>query len=172
LFKGGSGLWSFAPAISVPIFTSGYLRANLALAKVRKSIQVATYEGTIQTAFREVADALAGRGTLDHQIESEQALVAANQRAYTVSNQLFRQGIANYLSVLDSQRSLYVAQQTLVLTRLQRLANLVTLYQVLGGGWTERSVAAAGQAAPQSTSGQSPVSSSASQPAAAMVAKH
>jgi multidrug efflux system outer membrane protein len=147
LFKGGSGLWSFSPSISVPIFTSGYLRANLALAKVRKNIQVATYEGTIQTAFREVADALAGRGTLDHQIESEQALVAANQRAYTVSDQLFRQGISNYLTVLDSQRSLYVAQQTLVTTRLERLANLVTLYQVLGGGWTEHSVAPEGQQA-------------------------
>jgi multidrug efflux system outer membrane protein len=140
LFKGGSGAWSFAPTLSVPIFTSGQLTASLDLAKVQKNIQVAQYEKSIQTSFREVADALAGRGTLDHQIASQQALVAANDRAYKVSDQLFRQGISNYLSVLDSQRSLYQSQQDLVATRLQRVENLVALYRVLGGGWTEHSV--------------------------------
>jgi multidrug efflux system outer membrane protein len=107
---------------------------------VQKNIQVAQYEKTIQTSFREVADALAGRGTLDHQIASQRALVAANDRAYKVSDQLFRQGISNYLSVLDSQRSLYQTQQDLVATRLQRVENLVDMYRVLGGGWTEHSV--------------------------------
>jgi multidrug efflux system outer membrane protein len=120
------------------------LSASLDLAKVQKNIQVAQYEKSIQTSFREVADALAGRGTLDHQIASQQALVAANDRAYKVSDQLFRQGISNYLSVLDSQRSLYQSQQDLVATRLQRVENLVALYRVLGGGWTEHSVAPQG----------------------------
>ena len=146
LFDGGSGAWSFVPQITVPIFAGGSLQAGLDLAKVQKNIQVAQYEKSIQTGFREVADALAGRGTLDDQIEAQRLLVNANQRAYDVSDQRFRQGIDDYLSVLDSQRSLYTAQQTLVDTRLARLSNLVTLYKVLGGGWTERTVAA--QAAP------------------------
>lgn len=139
LFDGGSGSWSFSPSISIPIFTAGSLRASLDLAEVQKNIEVANYERAIQSGFREVSDALAGRGTLDHQIASQQALVAANDRAYKVSDQLFREGINNYLSVLDSQRSLYEAQQTLVTTRLERVSNLITLYQVLGGGWTEQS---------------------------------
>ncbi|WP_175219662.1 AdeC/AdeK/OprM family multidrug efflux complex outer membrane factor, partial [Achromobacter deleyi] len=152
LFDGGSGAWSFVPQITVPIFAGGSLLANLDLAKVQKNIQVAQYEKSIQTGFREVADALAGRGTLDEQIQAQQLLVSANQRAYDLSDQRFRQGIDDYLTVLDSQRSLYNAQQTLVNTRLTRLSNLVTLYKVLGGGWTERTVTAAqpadGAAAP------------------------
>jgi multidrug efflux system outer membrane protein len=145
LFEGGSGAWSFVPQITVPIFAGGSLLAGLDLAKVQKNIQVAQYEKSIQTGFREVADALAGRGTLDEQIQAQQLLVAANQRAYDASEQRFRQGIDDYLSVLDSQRSLYSAQQALVdtrLARLARLANLVTLYKVLGGGWTERTATA------------------------------
>lgn len=137
LFDAGSGAWSFAPSITAPIFAGGALRAALDVAEVRKSIQVANYERSIQTAFREVADALAGQGTLQSQIVAQQQLVAANQRAYDLSQQRFDQGIDGYLSVLDSQRSLYSAQQFLVETRLSRLTNLVTLYRVLGGGWTE-----------------------------------
>jgi multidrug efflux system outer membrane protein len=142
LFKGGSGVWSFTPQIVAPIFAGGSLLANLDLSKVQKQIQVAQYEHSIQTAFREVSDALAGRGTIDDQIRSQQLLVAANQRAYDLSQQRFRQGVDNYLNVLDSQRSLYESQQVLVQTRLGRLTNLVTLYKVLGGGWTEQTVQA------------------------------
>ncbi len=142
LFKAGSGAWSFAPQITLPIFAGGSLMAGLDLAKVQKRIEIAQYEKSIQTGFREVSDALAGRGTLDDQIRSQQLLVAANQRAYDLSNQRFRQGVDDYLSVLDSQRSLYSSQQTLVDTRLARLSNLVSLYKVLGGGWTENSVTA------------------------------
>jgi len=144
LFEGGSGAWSFVPQITVPIFAGGSLLAGLDLAKVQKNIQVAQYEKAIQTGFREVADALAGRGTLDEQIQAQRLLVDANQRAYDASEQRFRQGIDDYLSVLDSQRSLYSSQQALVDTRLARLSNLVTLYKVLGGGWTERTEANAG----------------------------
>lgn len=136
LFDGGSGAWSFAPSISIPIFAGGSLQAGLDVANVRKSIQIANYERTIQTAFREVSDALAGQGTLQTQIVAQQQLVAAYQRAYDLSRQRFDQGIDGYLSVLDSQRSLYSAQQVLVDTRLFRLNNLVSLYRVLGGGWT------------------------------------
>lgn len=140
LFKGGAGAWSFVPQLTMPIFAGGSLLAGLDLAKVQKNIQIAQYEKTIQTGFREVADALAGRGTLDDQIQAQKLLVAANQRAYDLSDQRFRQGADSYLSVLDSQRSLYAAQQILVDTRRARLSNLVTLYKVLGGGWIEHSV--------------------------------
>lgn len=143
LFDAGSGAWSFAPSITMPIFAGGSLWAGLDVAKVRKNIQIATYEQTIQTAFREVADALAGQGTYRTQIVAQQQLVAAYQRAYDLSRQRFDQGVDDYLSVLDSQRSLFAAQQVLVETRLSRLSNLVTLYQVLGGGWTEKTAAAA-----------------------------
>jgi multidrug efflux system outer membrane protein len=140
LFDGGQGAWSFTPQINIPIFAGGSLQANLDLAKVQKRIEIATYEGAIQAAFRDVADALAGRGTLDDQIRAQQLLVQANQRAYDLSEQRFRQGVDSYLNVLDSQRSLYDAQQVLVQTRLARLTNLVDLYKALGGGWTEKTV--------------------------------
>ena len=98
----------------MPIFAGGSLLAGLDLAHVQKNVQIAQYEKAIQSGFREVADALAGRGTLDEQIQAQRLLVDASQRAYDVSDQRFRQGIDNYLSVLDSQRSLYSAQQSLV----------------------------------------------------------
>ncbi|CRD95473.1 outer membrane lipoprotein [Bordetella pertussis] len=125
----------------MPIFAGGALRASLDLAKIQKDIGIARYEQA--SGFREVSDALAGRGTLQEQIRSQELLVQANQRAYDLSQQRYQQGIDNYLSVLDSQRSLYTAQQTLVETRLARLSNLIQLYKALGGGWSERTVAAA-----------------------------
>lgn len=137
LFSAGSGAWSFAPQLSLPIFSGGSLRAGLDLAEVQKRIEVARYEQAIQQGFRETADALAGRDTLDEQIRAQTQLVAANQRAYSLSQQRFQQGVDNYLNVLDSQRSLYAAQQVLVDTRLARLTNLVDLYRALGGGWRE-----------------------------------
>ncbi len=142
LFDAGSGAWSFMPSITMPIFAGGALRASLDVSKVRKSIQVAQYEKSIQTAFREVSDALAGRGTLQTQIVAQRQLVDASQRAYDLSRQRFDQGVDNYLSVLDAQRSLYSSQQVLVQTRLARLSNLVTLYRTLGGGWSGQTVAA------------------------------
>src|SRR3546814_323863 len=111
LFDAGSGAWSFAPSITMPIFAGGALRASLDASKVRKNIQVAQYEKSIQTAFREVSDALAGRGTLQTQIEAQRLLVDASQRAYNLSQQRFEQGIDNYLSVLDAQSSLYSSPQ-------------------------------------------------------------
>ncbi|MCY1205980.1 Outer membrane protein OprM [compost metagenome] len=137
LFKGGSGSWSFAPQITLPIFDGGANRANLEIATVSRDISVAQYEKAIQTAFREVSDALAQRSTLGRQLEAQQSLVNATTESYLLSEARFRRGVDSYLNVLDSQRSLYSAQQNLIGTRLSRLTNLVTFYKTLGGGWLE-----------------------------------
>jgi multidrug efflux system outer membrane protein len=134
LFTGGAGAWSFLPQISVPIFNAGANRANLKVAEVERDIFVAQYERSIQVAFREVADALAQYGTLGAQLAAQQALVDSSAESHRLSDARYRGGIENYLAVLDAQRSLYAAQQNLVTLRLSRLANMVTLYKVLGGG--------------------------------------
>ena len=99
-----------------------------------RDIAVAQYEQAIQTAFREVADALAQRGTIDDQIAAQQSLTDATAESYRLSQARYEKGVDSYLNVLDSQRSLYSAQQNLIATRLTRLATMVTLYKVLGGG--------------------------------------
>ncbi len=137
LFTGGATTWSFAPQITLPIFTAGQNQGNLDLAKVQKNIYVAQYEKTIQTAFREVSDALAARGTYLNQIEAQQALVSAYADAYRLSDLRFRAGVDSFLPELDSQRLLYVAQQNLITLKQTQLANLITLYRALGGGWNE-----------------------------------
>ncbi|MYN25449.1 efflux transporter outer membrane subunit [Duganella levis] len=135
LFKAGSSTWSFAPQINLPIFDGGVNRANLNIAKADRDISVAQYEKSVQTAFREVADALATRGTLDQRLSSSQALVEASQKSYTINEARYRQGADTYLNALVSQRALYTAQQALITTRLAKNSNAVTLYKVLGGGW-------------------------------------
>ncbi|MBB5407194.1 MULTISPECIES: efflux transporter outer membrane subunit [unclassified Paraburkholderia] len=137
LFKPGSAAWSFAPSITLPIFEGGQNMANLDLANIEKNVQIATYEKAIQTAFREVADGLAARGTYDEQIAALERDVAAEQRRLDLSTLRYTNGVDSYLSVLTAQTSLYVAQQALVTARMERLQNLVTLYQALGGGWIE-----------------------------------
>ena len=133
LFKGGSGTWNFAPQIIIPIFDARTWSAY-DVTKVEREISVAQYEKAIQTAFREVADALAVGGTVNQQVAAQQSLVDAVAETYRFSNARYTKGIDSYLSVLDAQRSLYSAQQGLISLRLARLANLVTLYKVLGGG--------------------------------------
>ena len=133
LFKSGSGAWSFAPQIVMPIFDARTWSA-LEATKVEREIAVAQYEKAIQTAFREVADALAVRGTVDQQVSAQQSLVDAAAETYRLSNARYDKGIDSYLGVLDAQRSLYAAQQGLVALRLAKLANQVRLYAVLGGG--------------------------------------
>ena len=137
LFKPGSAAWSFAPSITLPIFEGGQNIANLNLANIEKNVQIATYEKAIQTAFREVADGLAARGTYDEQIAALERDVAAEQRRLDLSTLRYKNGVDSYLSVLTAQTDLYVAQQLLVSARMERLQNLVTLYQALGGGWIE-----------------------------------
>lgn len=133
LFRAGSAAWTFAPQIVLPTFDARTWSAY-EVTKVAREMAVAQYEKTIQTAFRETADALAVRGTVEQQIAAQQALVEALAEAFRLSNARYEKGIDSYLGVLDAQRSLYSAQQGLISLRLARYANLVTLYKVLGGG--------------------------------------
>ncbi|MGE4278602.1 MAG: efflux transporter outer membrane subunit [Magnetospirillum sp.] len=134
LFGPGSGAWSFGPGISMPIFDMGANQAGLDSAKASRDIAVAQYEKAIQTAFREVSDSLAAKGTLTDQMNAQQSLVNAAATSTRLSQARYERGIDSYLTVLDSQRSLYSAQQDLVSVQVSRLSNLVTLYKVLGGG--------------------------------------
>ncbi|AOZ02756.1 multidrug transporter [Cupriavidus sp. USMAHM13] len=137
LFKPGSAAWSFTPQITLPIFEGGQNVANLDLAHVQKRIDIANYEKAIQTAFREVADGLAARGTYDNQIRSLALFTSTQRRRLELSEMRYRNGVDSYLSVLTAQTDFYSAQQQLITARLQRLTNLVDLYQALGGGWLE-----------------------------------
>lgn len=137
LFADGSGAWSFVPQISIPLFAGGANRANPDAAHVGRQIEVAQYGQAIQTAFREVADALAERNTLGDQLAARQSLVEATSTRFRLSQARFERGVDSYLDVLDSQRSLYTAEQGLIDARLQKLTNTVTLYKALGSGWSE-----------------------------------
>jgi multidrug efflux system outer membrane protein len=134
LFKSGSESWNFSPQIVVPIFDARALSALQAI-KVEQEIAVAQYEKVLQTAFREVADALAVRGTVEDQLSAQQSLVEAASVTYRLSNLRYTKGIDSFLGVLDAQRSLYAAQQGLIAVRLARFANQVRLYAVMGGGF-------------------------------------
>jgi multidrug efflux system outer membrane protein len=137
LFKGGSRAWTFSPDISLPIFAGGANVANLQATKLARDTAVAQYEKAIQTAFREVADALVARGTLDEQLAAQQALVTASAIAYRLADMRYRGGVDSYLTALVAQVALYSAQQQLQTVRVTRLQNLVTLYKALGGGLRE-----------------------------------
>ena len=134
LFQAASGAWAFAPQVTAPIFDAGRNWANLDSAKVGRAIAVAQYEKAIQSAFREVADALAAKGTLTEQLTAQTALVEATRASTMLSQARYDHGVDSYLNVLDSQRSLYLAQQDQIAVQAARLANLVELYKVLGGG--------------------------------------
>jgi multidrug efflux system outer membrane protein len=136
LFKGGSFGWSFAPSVVLPIFDYGRNTAILGSARVGRDIAVAQYERSIQAAFREVSDALAGQATFTEQLRAQRAVAQAEQDRFNLSNLRYKNGAASYLDLLDAQRSLFTAQQQAVQANLLRLQNQVTLYRVLGGGWT------------------------------------
>jgi len=133
LFKSGTLVWNFAPQAVMPIFDARLWPA-LKASRVDREIAVAQYEGAIQAAFREVADALARKGTLVDQMAAQQSLVEATAEAYRLSNARYEKGIDIYLNVLDAQRSLYIAREAFIFIRLAKLANQVQLYTVLGGG--------------------------------------
>jgi multidrug efflux system outer membrane protein len=137
LFQGASVAWSFIPSITVPIFQGGRLRASLDVATIQKDINVAQYEKAIQTAFQEVANDLAARGTYDDQVAAQERDVVAAQRFLELAQQRFQAGVDSYLNVLTAQTTLYNAQQSLVTARMGRLTSLVSLYKDLGGGWIE-----------------------------------
>jgi multidrug efflux system outer membrane protein len=134
LFDAGTRAWSFIPTVTLPIFNAGSLSASLKVAETERDIQVATYEKTVQTAFREVADALAERGTLSERMAAQQGEVDAYATSLRLSTERYRSGADSYLNVLDSQRSLYSAQKNLISLQLAEQSNRITLFKVLGGG--------------------------------------
>ncbi|WP_321960523.1 efflux transporter outer membrane subunit [Paraburkholderia sp. J7] len=148
LFKAGSGAWTFAPTITMPIFDYGYNKATLDVAKIEKNIDIADYEKAIQTAFKEVANGLAGRSTYVAQTLADREYVMAAQQYYDIAQARYQRGTDSFLTLLDAQRSLYTAQEQLVTDTLSQLSNLITLYKALGGGWSETSVTAQASAAP------------------------
>lgn len=135
LFSNGTSAWTFVPQLLAPIFDAGRNRGNLEAAKVNRDIAVAQYEKAIQTGFREVSDALAGRATLDEQLRAQTAQREAEQTRMQLTELRFKNGAANSFDMLDAQRSLFAAQQAEVQVRVQQVQNRVTLYKVLGGGW-------------------------------------
>jgi len=143
LFNGGSGTWLFQPQINLPIFNAGSLQASLDYAKIQKDIRVAQYEQSIQTAFKEVADGLAARQTYQQQLQAQRDLVGANQDYYRLAQRRYLIGVDSSLTFLIAQRSLFSAQQGLIVERLAQLVSEVNLYKALGGGWQ----ASSGQAA-------------------------
>ncbi|MDO9336478.1 MAG: efflux transporter outer membrane subunit [Caulobacter sp.] len=134
LFSGGSGAWSFAPAISLPIFDGGANAANLKVAKADRDIALAQYDRAVQVAFREVADSLAIQTTLDRRIDAATRLLVAAQDAERLSRIRYEQGIDSYLVLLDAQRTRYSAEKALVALWLVRAQTSATLYKALGGG--------------------------------------
>jgi outer membrane protein, multidrug efflux system len=135
LFKPGSGEWSFGPQVSLPLFAGGRNVAQLEAARVAQSLQVAAYEKAIQTAFREVADALLGVDSYAAQIVLDQALIDTQQRRLELATLRYRQGEDTYLNELVAQQDLFSAQQGLLQAQFNRLSSKVSLYQALGGGW-------------------------------------
>ena len=137
LFKSGSFAVTGVAQLLQPIFDAGRNQANLDVAKVNRDIAVAQYEKAIQTAFREVSDSLAGRATLGEQLRAQTAQANAAQVSYKLADLRYRNGASSYLDVLDAQRNLFAAQQATVQVQTLQAQNLVTLYKVLGGGWSE-----------------------------------
>lgn len=141
LFHSGTYGWSFAPQITLPLFDAGRNQANLDAAQVGREIAVAQYEKAIQTAFREVADVLAARATLDEQLRAQSAQTVAEDNRLRLTELRYRNGVANYFEVLDAQRAAFAARQAVVQLQLLQTQSLVNLYKVLGGGWKEAAAA-------------------------------
>ena len=137
LFQSGSFALTGVATLLQPIFDAGRNQASLDVAKVNKDIAIAQYEKAIQTAFREVSDALAGRATLGEQLRAQAAQTNAAQVTYKLADLRYRNGASSYLEVLDAQRTLFAAQQATVQVQALQVQNLVTLYKVLGGGWKD-----------------------------------
>lgn len=135
LFEGGSRAWTFMPSLSVPIFAGGRNRANLDLAQVRKESAIAEYEGTIQTAFREVADALAATDTLRREESARRALADASQASLTLARARYEGGVDSHLRYLDAQRAGFENETGYIDIATQRQLALVDLFRTLGGGW-------------------------------------
>ena len=140
LFDSGNGTWLFVPQIVIPIFNAGSNQANLDSARAEQAIRIASYEKTIQSAFREASDALAVRSTIGEQIDAQKALVTAAKESYRLTDLRYQKGVDSYQPVLEALRTQFSSQQTLITTQLARQSNAVNLYKVFGGGWQERAV--------------------------------
>ncbi|MEB5475800.1 AdeC/AdeK/OprM family multidrug efflux complex outer membrane factor [Acinetobacter sp. ESL0695] len=134
LFKSGSFIWSVAPSLNLPIFDWGTRKANVKISKVNQELALASYEKTIQTAFKEVSDALATRANIGERLDAQRSLVSATNRTYQLSNARYRAGVDGYLNVLTAQKDAYTAQQALLSLELSNLNNQIELYKTLGGG--------------------------------------
>ena len=143
LFSSGSFGFTLAPQLLQPIFDAGRNRAALASTRTVRDIAIAQYERSIQSAFREVADALAGQATLGDQLRAQRAVAEAEAVRFRLSELRYNNGISSYLDLLDAQRSLFSARQAEIQTRLLQLQNQVLLYRALGGGWSDSAVATA-----------------------------
>lgn len=135
LLEGGTAAWSFVPSISLPIFDGGKNNANLDIAEISKRVEIANYEKVVQTAFKEVSDALAGQSTYRAELTARVQDTVANTRYYDLAQQRYREGVDNYLNVLVAQRTLFEARKSEISARAGELTQHVTLYKVLGGGW-------------------------------------
>lgn len=135
LFDGGTGTWTFMPQINLPIFDGGKRIADLDVAEVSTRQAVASYEKSIQTAFKEVADTLDAQTDYQQQLQAQQELVKASQTYFKLAEVRYEKGVDSYLTRLDAQRSLFSAKQGLITTRLAQLSNQVALYKAVGGGW-------------------------------------
>ncbi|OMG70510.1 multidrug transporter [Burkholderia ubonensis] len=136
LFAAGTGVWTFAPRMTLPLFAGGRNRANLDVATARKHIAVAEYEKSVQVAFREVADAFAARDWIDAQLAAQQAVYEADGARLKLAERRYGSGVATYLELLDAQRSTFESGQELIRLKQLRLGNAITLYRALGGGWS------------------------------------
>ena len=135
--------WTFIPQVTLPIFDAGRNRNNLRVSEAQRDIATAQYEKAVQSAFRDVADALAGRATLVDQLAAQQAETDAETERFKLSNMLFTNGVQSSLDLLDAQRSLFASQQLLVQAKLALLQNRIAVYRALGGGWVQAAGAAA-----------------------------
>ncbi len=137
LFNASSGMWNFIPKIEIPIFNAGRNQANLDIAEIRQQQSVVNYEQKIQNAFKEVADALALRQSLNDQISAQQRYLASLQITLQRARALYQHGAVSYLEVLDAERSLFATRQTLLDLNYARQVNEISLYTALGGGWQQ-----------------------------------
>jgi multidrug efflux system outer membrane protein len=140
LFQPGTGSFTFTPNITLPIFDTGANLAKLKYAKAERDVAVAQYEKAIQSAFSDVANALAQRGTADELVSAQQDLAASSRAAYDLAKARYEKGVEAYLDTLTAEIALFNAEQSLVSARQTRAANIVALYRALGGGVTASSV--------------------------------
>lgn len=145
LFEGGQTAWSFTPQLTLPIFDAGRNQSNLDLAQVRKDMAVAKYEATIQTAFREVSDALVATDTLRREEAARLALAKSSEQAMRLSEARYRAGVDSHLRYLDAQRSSFANEVALIEARTQRQAAMVGLFRALGGAWSTKTVSTSAQ---------------------------